>query len=307
MRAIFFGMVLFYTSVATADVINMEFKFTPYIGDSAQSKQVETVPGNARVFINNVFLAEQEVREEKVPVLFEEREIAPAVWMPMSSLGAALRKGKNMIRIEFVPAKANKPYNARLSWAYVMDQSTEKSDNGHFQSTNQSGTGQEDKTVTGKIVLQREFIANFAADQPWHHYPPVISLSDEDKKILALMVKKRSEMFKPNFAGLYEVLGKYPNMNLDELKKARCLDKAYTAGVRINPPTQNQLDFILSGNPEVVVSRTAYAPLYAFDEKTFSRIKGDETQMCAAMALSFAYPPRFVVVRSPAGTWEIVY
>jgi hypothetical protein len=47
-------LALFWSSAALADVVNVEFKFTPYIGDAATAKQVETVPGKAKVFINNV-------------------------------------------------------------------------------------------------------------------------------------------------------------------------------------------------------------------------------------------------------------
>lgn len=300
-------LALFWSSLAYADVINLEFKFTPYVGDPIKSNQVETVSGKARVFINNVMLTGQEVRQEKVPVLFEEREIAPSVWITGNSLGAALRKGKNILRIEFNPNNAQRSYNARLGWLYVSDQSTEKSDGGRYSSTNQTGTGLEDKEATGNVVLQHEFIADFVTDLPWHHYPAVISLSDEDRKNLAHLVTKRVETFKPPFAGLYEILGKNPNMNLADLKKAKCIDKAYAAGIRINVPAQNQLDFTMSGNQEVVVSRKDSAPLYPFNEKSFTKIKGDEMQMCAAMALSVAYPPRFVVVRSPAGGWEVVY
>ncbi|ABQ25008.1 hypothetical protein [Geotalea uraniireducens] len=300
-------LILFWTSVATAGVINVEFKFTPYVGDPLKSDQVETVPGNARVFINNVLFAEQEVRKDNVQVLFEERDISPSIWVPASSLGAALRKGKNSIRIEFVPADAKKPYNAQISWVSVMDQSTEKSEGGRYQATNQSDAGKEDKKTMGKVVLQREFVADFAADLPWHHYPPMASLSDEDKKSLALIVKKRAEAFKPDFAYIYELLGKNPNMNPVEVKKSRCLDQAYAAGIRVAAPTRNQLDFAMTGNPEVVVSRKDGAPLYPFDESSFARIKGDEARMCAAMAISVAFPPRLIVVRSPSGIWEVAY
>lgn len=300
-------LILFWSSVASAGVVNVEFKFTPYVGDPAKSDLVETVPGKARVFINNVLLAEQEVSKDNVPVLFDEREISPSVWVPANSLGAALRKGKNTIRIEFAPSDAKKPYNAQLRWLSVMDQSTEKSEGGRYEATNQSGEGREDKKTTGKVVLQREFVADFAADLPWHHYPPVASLSDEDKRSLALFVKKRADAFKPGFADIYALLGKDRHVNLDDLKKAKCLDKAYAAGIRVAAPDRNKLDFTMTGNPEVVVSLKDGAPLYPFDEKSFARIKGDEAQMCAAMALSMAFPPRLVVVRSPSGDWEVAY
>jgi hypothetical protein len=300
-------LILFWSSLASAEVVNVEFKFTPYLGDPAKSDQVETVPGNARVFINNVLLAEQEVRKDKVPVLFDEREISPSVWVPANSLGAALRKGKNTIRIEFVPTDAKKPYNAQLRWLSVMDQSSEKSEGGRYEATNQSGEGHENKKAKGKIVLQREFVADFAADLPWHHYPPVASLSDEDKRSLALLVKKRAEAFKPGFANIYKLLPKDRSLDLNEIKKGKCLDKAYAAGIRVAAPDLNQLDFATTGNPEVVVRRKDGAALYPFDEKSFARIKDDDARMCATIVLSMAFPPRLVVVRSPSGAWEVAY
>jgi hypothetical protein len=120
-------------------------------------------------------------------------------------------------------------------------------------------------------------------------------------------VKKRSDLFKPNFAELYLILGKNPNMNLAELKKLKCLDKAYAAGIRIIPPAHNQLYFATTGNPEVVVSREDAAPLFPLVEKSFARIKGEDIQMCAGMALSVAYPPRLTCVRSPSGDWQVAY
>jgi len=307
MVKIFLVLMLFWPAVAAAAIVNMEFKFTPYIGDPATSDQVDTVPGNAKVFINNVLFAEQEVRADKALVLFDEREISPSVWVTASSLGAALRKGKNSIKIEFMPTKADEPYSARLCWVTVMDQSTEKIEGGRFEATNQSGAGQEDKKAKGAVVFEREFVAEFAVDLPWHHYAAVTSITEEDKKSLALLVTKRTEAFKPKFEGVYEILKQNPNVTLKELKKAKCLDKAYAAGVRIVPPEQDQLDFVMTGNPEVVVNRKGAASLFPFDEKSFAKIKGDELQMCVAMALSVVYPPRLMVVRTPSGAWEVVY
>jgi hypothetical protein len=37
------------------------------------------------------------------------------------------------------------------------------------------------------------------------------------------------------------------------------------------------------------------------------RVGDDDMQMCAAMALYVAYPPRLAVVRTPSGGWEVVY
>lgn len=92
-------LLLLVVPLTRAAVINVEFKFTPFVGDPAKDEKVTTVPGKATVFINNVPFAEQEVREEELPVLFEEHEVAPSLWIPMSSVGPVVRKGKNKIRI----------------------------------------------------------------------------------------------------------------------------------------------------------------------------------------------------------------
>jgi hypothetical protein len=91
-------------------------EFTPYTGD-LQQEHVQSVAGKARVFLNNALVAEQEVRADTVPVLFDEREIAPSVWVPAASMGPALRKGHNRLRIEFEPANRRASYKGQLSWA----------------------------------------------------------------------------------------------------------------------------------------------------------------------------------------------
>jgi len=143
-------MILLWSSSAMAGVINVEFKFTPFVGDPIKSSQVETVPGKASVFVNNVPVAEKQVDKQEVPVLFEEREIAPSVWLPVQSLGPVLRKGKNKIRIEFEPTDSKMPYRAQLRWASVTDQVTKVENGpGHVQETNQSGEGVDDKKTKG--------------------------------------------------------------------------------------------------------------------------------------------------------------
>ena len=121
-------LALIWSSAASAGVLNVEFKFTPFTGDPATADQVQSVPGKAFVFMNGVPIADQEIREEELPVLFDEREISPSVWIPTESLGPALRKGKNTIRIEFTPDDAKVKYRAQLRWASVMDEATESSE-----------------------------------------------------------------------------------------------------------------------------------------------------------------------------------
>lgn len=297
-------LMAFMVRPVAAGVLNVEFKFTPYIGDP-QADHVESVPGKAWVFVNNIPVADQEIDKQRLPVLFDAREIAPSVWIPVSSLGPVVRKGKNSLRIEFEPAQAT-PYQARFSWAQVTDQVTEQSESGRYQATNQAGEGRVDKQGKGKLSFEHEFSADFAVDRPWHHYPPVSSLSEADKQGLAALLKSRVAAYKPNFAELYKLLNGKEGIDGAAMRKAKCLEKAYAAGVRIVPPAAAELDFVITGNPEVVLKRKD-GPLFNLNlaRKALERIKGEEMQMCAAMALSVAYPPSLMAVRGPDGPWLV--
>lgn len=307
MKKTLVALMLLCSSMATAKVVNVEFKFTPYTGDLKED-QVQTVPGKAKVFINNVLYAEQDVDKGMAPVLFDDREIAPKVWVPMDSMGPILRKGKNSIRIEFQPSDARTPYSAQLTWASVMDQSTEVENSpGSSSSTNQSGEGKDSRQATGKVVFERDFVADFAADQAWHHYPAATALSDADKQQIAALIAARAGGFKPDFADVYRLLGSNPSIDTTAIRKSRCIDSAYAVGVRVAVPTAEQLAFSLTGNPEVVVSRKGGALFDTGSPALFGKIKGDEKQMCAEMMISVAYPPRLSFVHTPAGAWEVVY
>ena len=77
-----------------------------------------------------------------------------------------------------------------------------------MRSTNQANEGVDDrKAVKGKVVFEREFPADFALDLPWHHYPAVTSLTEEDKQKIAALLKTRAGWFKPDFAALYKRAG----------------------------------------------------------------------------------------------------
>ena len=300
---VFLGAIL-APSLAVAGVLNVEFKFTPYTGDLKQD-HVRSVAGKARVFLNNALVAEQEVRADTVPVLFDDREIAPSVWVPAASMGPALRKGHNRLRIEFQPTNPKASYKGQLSWASVNDQAVETDNaDGSHTSSNQSGEGKEDKPATGKLVLERDFEADFATDRPWHHYPAVTALSDADKALLTAAVRERGTSFKPGFEPVYAQLAKSPEVQVAEIRKLKCLDAAYAAGIRVSPAAEMAFDL---GGPEVIVHGRD-GPLFDFGDKSaFDKIKGDDLQMCAGVVLSMAYPPRMAFARAPSGKWEFVY
>ena len=307
MKKLAFVVLMAVASLAPAAVINVEFKFTPFVGDPAKDEKVTTVPGKAAIFINNVPFAEQDVRKDELPVLFDEHEVAPSVWVPMSSAGPVVRKGKNKIRIEFTPDDSVKAYRVQLRWASVTDQTTEETEPGSMRSTNQANEGVDDRnSVKGKVVFERECAGDFAVDLPWHHYPPVASLTEEDKQKIAGLLKTRAEWFQPDFAALYKAIEENESLKVDDVRKAQCLETVYKAGVRVTAPQAGEMEFATTGGPEVVVTGKK-GPLFGLDEKTFAPIKDEDTQMCAGMALSVIYPGKLVTVRKPDGAWEIVY
>jgi hypothetical protein len=252
-------------------------------------------------------IAEQELRAEKSPVLFEAHEVSAAVWVPISSVGPVVRKGKNKIRIEFTPNDAKQSYRAQLRWASVLDEETQEVAPGSVKATNQADEGVDDrKALQGKAVFERAFTADFALDLPWHHYPAVSSLTEEDKQKIAALLKTRAEWFQPDFAALYKAIDDNESLKVDDVRKARCLEAVYKLGVRVTAPPAGELEFATTDGPEVVVTRKS-GSLWGLDEKTFAPVKDEEVQMCAGMALSAIYPGRIVAVRKPEGTWEIVY
>jgi hypothetical protein len=300
-------LALVAPALVYAKAVNVELKFTAYTGDAAKADKVETVPGTAAIFLNGVPYAEQEVRQEMVPVMFDEREIAPAVWLPVESLGPAVRKGKNTIRIEFTPSDLRTEYRGRLSWATVTDTETSGAKEGKHTATNTTAAGKSEKSGRGKLVLEHEVHADFVPDAAWHHYPPVTSLADDDKKKLAAMVLARADVFQPDFAGVYRLLASDERLDLAKIKAAKCVDAAYAAGVRLDAPTADQLEFVTTGNPEVVIRRKGGKLFVPADPSVFGKIEGEDTQMCAGIALSLAFPPKIAVVKNPDGTWVAVY
>lgn len=289
--------------LAAAKTVNVEFKFTPYTGDTT-ADEVETVPGKATVYLNGIFVAGQPIGKETVPVLFEDREVGAAVWVPAASFGTMLRKGRNTIRVEFEPEAAT-PYTADLRWAEVTDEVFEDDRPNGGSATNQANEGVERKKATGKLVVEREFQADFAAEQPWHRYPPVTSLTDDDRAKITALAADRAAWFAPDFAGIYAALEGNEQIQVDQLKKARCLDAVYKAGVRIGAPKPGTYDIVTTGGPAVVVQAKGEM-LYDVNRDALAKVKDEDVQMCAGIALATVYSPRLVAVRTPEGTWQAV-
>jgi len=302
MLRIMTALLLFWTAAASAEIVNVEFEFTPFTGDVAE-ESVQAVPGVAHIFLNNVPIADQEIAAEEMPVMFDERKVSPSVWVPVGSLGPAVRKGKNTLRIEFEPEDAKLTYEARLHWSTVTDQTTQD----ETSSTNIGDSGVDVKKGPGPVTFEREFTADFVDDLPWHHYPPVKTLSPADRDALAGLLDARIELFKPDFSGIYAILEEDGQIKVDEVKKAKCLDALYDAGLRIGATKPGNIEMVTTGGPEVVV-RAKDGMLFAPEDMSIlEKITDEDTQMCAGLALFAVFPPRLVVVKSPQGTWEVAY
>jgi hypothetical protein len=292
---------------AAAAAVNVELKFTPYVGDVAKAGEVETVPGTAAIFLNGVPYAEQMIPKDTVPVQAGGRELGPAVWLPIEQLGPAVRRGKNTVRIEFTPADPETKYRARLAWANVTDEEVAGEQDGKKTATNLAAAGKQEKAGTGKLVLEHTVEAESAPDLPWHHYPPVTTLDDADKQKLAALALARAEAFQPDFAGVYRVLEGDRRLDVEKIKQAKCIEAAYAAGVRLDAPKADQLEYVTTKQPEVVVRRKGRHLFAPVDASAFGKIEGEEQQMCAGIALSLAFPPKLVAVRGPDGAWKVVY
>ena len=201
--------------------------------------QSQSVAGRARVLINNVPMADQAI---------EEREVAPAVWIPTESLGAVVRHGRSS------SSTSSRPTSPSTS--------------------------------------------------PFTTTPRVSNLTDDDEAQLTALVQARVDAFKPDFSAIYKVVQQAkPDARIADIRKAKCLDAAYAAGVRMTAPTGDQLQFVTTGQPEVIIQRTS-GELFATDPKAFAKLKGDEAKMCAGMTLGMAFPARLIVVKGPDGTWS---
>ena len=107
-----------------------------------------------------------------------------------------------------MPTDANAAYQSRLQWNEVTDSAR----SAPGTSTNRGGEGMETKASQGKAIFEKEFAGDFASELPWHKYPAVASLSDDDKQKLIALIKERADAFKPKFDSIYQILGTRPEV-----------------------------------------------------------------------------------------------
>ncbi|RXZ44935.1 hypothetical protein EBB06_03325 [Crenobacter cavernae] len=151
---------LLCASALAQAAVNMEFKFTPFAGAEDEADKVEVVPGTARVYVNDALHSEQKLARKSVPVLSGARDVAPAVRLPVSSLGDRLKNGQNTLRIEFAPDNVKKPYRVQFGWAAASDSMTATDDSSRQRrGSHTSSTGRQTRDAVGPATFESRFSA----------------------------------------------------------------------------------------------------------------------------------------------------
>lgn len=293
-----------WSGACLAAAVNVEFRFAPFVGDTDE-REVAAVPGHARVFVNDVLLGEQDIRRRNLLVHSETHEVAPALVVPAADVGPVLRKGRNTVRIEFEPVQPAVTYHAHLRWATLVERTDAAA--GEGSKVDRTDRGLADRTQSGKVVFEREFTAEFAQDRAWHHFAPVTAVTDDDRRAVADVVRARAAAFAPDFSGVLATIDGRRGVDVSEIRSSGCLGVVYDAGLRIVAPADDQIEFSMTGKPEVIVTGHDGALFRPADPSVFMRVQDPEVQRCAGLVLFLAFPPRLSFVHTPEGKWEVVY
>ncbi|AXK39482.1 hypothetical protein DWG20_08565 [Crenobacter cavernae] len=156
------ALLLGASALAQAEV-NMEFKFTPFVGAENEAGKIEVMPGTARIYVNGALHSERKLA--KASVLADGGGVAPSLSLPVSSLGEKLKRGANTLRVEFRPADANKRYRVQFGWAAASDSIGAADDAGRRRSGNQaSSTGRQTRDAVGPVAFESRFSAIAAVE-----------------------------------------------------------------------------------------------------------------------------------------------
>ncbi len=208
----------------------------------------------------------------------------------VSRSGPIIRKGKNSIRVEFEATDSTVEFKATLAWMF----------SNYDQSRVSKTEGADTKAGKGKITITREFTAPFVEDLPWHHYPPVQSLTETDKLSIAALLQTLANAFKPNFARVYARIGP----EAAEIRSMGCIENAYARGIRMRAASLDQLAFEVAGTPEVAVRGKGVRLFVPNDARFGDKVNND---VCLMTLFDTAFASILHVAKSPTGVWQIVY
>lgn len=283
---------------ALAGTVGFELSFAPFTGDLA-ADAVAAVPGTVSVWLDGIFVAEQPVAAEELMVLFDAREVSPALWLPTSSHTELLHPGENHYRLVFTPDDPATPYTAQLRWASVSDVTREERRDGALRGTNLATQGLENREATGSVTFEGTFLADWATAQPWHAWPAVDTVTPADRTWIAMLLAQRTSWFLPPFEILHGQLKRTRGIDAAHIRKARCLEAAWKAGLRITAAPAESLEIETTGTAVVVLRGEPYRA----NREVLGDIHDPEKAFCAAVALGAIYAPPVRLVRRADGFW----
>lgn len=174
-----------------AKPVNVEFRFTPYLPGPKDAELVTTLAG-------------------------------------VLELEPLLRRGDNLLRLRFTPKDGAMPYRSQFRWMVVDDQTTTSTTAmGSLLTTNLGALGGDDREARGPVAVQQEYQAPFARVEPWQDAPAVTALSPDDRAAILELVRRRADLFAPDFSAAYRHLASHPkdrgvSLDVPEARRLGC-------------------------------------------------------------------------------------
>ncbi|MBI2265000.1 MAG: hypothetical protein HYU64_07490 [Armatimonadetes bacterium] len=292
--------------------LNLEFNFGAYVRDSNDKSQVLCVPGEIILRVNDAFVYKTETTGEPLTSTFENEVSLPLAGNVLS-LGPVVRKGPNKLVFEFIPRDSSMEYEIELRFSRVMDQAKlERTSGGTFQGGNLSALEAIHNNEKGRVAIEKTVDADFAQDRPWHHYPPVSSLTEGDRKALLSALKGKADLFSiGNFPKLIQELKAGTQFQATpEVQKLlrKGLEKYLKRHKALNLLSLEKMEFLLTGRQEVLILRKGEEGFLVNldpDDAAKAGLTMDEGSVLAGAVAQFFWKTAYA--RNPQGLWERVY
>lgn len=299
-------------SVALAEVINRELRFSPYAGTLSAETPVTSLPGRIVVQLNQIPISDEREPARELTLSPVSNRPTAVLWLPLHQSDRFLRERDNTLRLRFIPDELQRPYTAWSEWNGVSDrtiESEERQSDGSLRvtSTNVVELEVDQRQHHGELVIERRFDAPWVTSQPWQHQPAITSLSDADSTALRQMVQERRRLFLNDLPAAYAAMPRDAGVELAVLQQNRCLEQARESGMTLGDPDGQEVRLRTTGGP-VVVAEGSSGELFP---RTFPAAFGEqlnvEQTLCITGALAVALPRWMLFVRSTEGRWQSLY
>jgi hypothetical protein len=298
--------------------VNVDFNFTPYLPPARDADKVTTLEGVVELELNGVPMLELPL-ESKSALLMDSSaegiEVFPALWLNALELQPLLRRGDNLLRLQFTPRDGAVSYRSQFRWTVIEDQTTTSTTaRGSLLTTNHGAGGREDREARGQVTVQQAFQAPFAKVELWHAAPAVTTLTPADRAAIQELIRRRAALFSPDFEAAYRFLAGLPkdrgiSLDIPEIRRLRCLEAGYATGIRVAAPAEADLNLVTTNSP-VVVARGEGEFLMSFPNEPgmaerYEALPNDKG-FCFAVSFNMLFPKRLLLVKGVDGQWQIL-